>query len=100
MGKEKIELNKWSRWYLVPEKNKKGEPRLKIKRYRTVFENGNKKTKWERCKEEYDSKASRETLGRIVRQLNLRYDSEIKRAKEAYELILPRKSGHFVRRLC
>jgi hypothetical protein len=85
MGKVKIELNEWSRWYLVPEKDKKKNPLLKIKRYRTITENGVKKTKWERCKEDYDPKASRQDLERLIRQLNLRHGSELKRAKEAYE---------------
>lgn len=70
---------------MVPEKDKKGEKLLKIKRYRTVVEDSVKKTKWERCKQDYDPRASREDLERIVRQLNLRYDSDLKRAKEAYE---------------
>lgn len=85
MGQIKLDVNEWSRWYLVPEKNKKGEKLLKIKRYRTVIEDGDKKTKWERYKGDYDARSSRETLERTVRQLNERHDSALKRAKEAYE---------------
>lgn len=85
MGKASKELNVWSRWYLVPEKNKKKEKLLKIKRYKFVMEDGVKKTKWERYKEEYDPKASEETLNRVLLQANLRFKSDLQKAKEAYE---------------
>lgn len=85
MGKAKAEWNEWSRWYLVPEKSKKGDRLLKIKRYRTVIEDGVKKTKWERYKEDYNPRGSEEELNRVLLQANLRHGSELKRAKEAYE---------------
>lgn len=85
MAKEKIDIAIWSRWYLVPEKNKAGDRLLKIKRYRRITEDGVTKTKWERYKEVYDPKSSEETLNRVLLQANIRHGSEIKRAKEAYE---------------
>ncbi len=78
-------FGEWSRWYLVPEKNKKNERVLKIKRYRVVVEDGVKKTKWERFKGDYNPKASEQELNRVLLQANLRHESEIKRAKDAYE---------------
>lgn len=78
-------LDVWSKWYLVPDKDKKGNTINRIRRYCYYLKDGKRKTKWANYAGEYDGKASKATLEQLLRQLNMRFKSDLERAKEAYE---------------
>ncbi|MGE3682061.1 MAG: tyrosine-type recombinase/integrase [Bdellovibrionales bacterium] len=71
----------WSQWYVVPEKNKKGEAIPKIKRYRKV----NGKIKWQRYPARHYRGKKADEIDKLVNQLNATFLTDKKNAEERYK---------------